>query len=196
MRVCLLLIPLLLVLCLVVPAQTTEAKPANSAPHGSTQGSAQKSASPSQELAATSNEAAGREPQKEQGENALRESRSVKWLAKKTGMSAHTAYLLSVLLNFAVVAVAILWVMKLKMPGAFRARTGEIQRAMEEARKASDDANRRLRDIEARLSRMEAEITGMHVAAATEAKAEEERLKQATEEEKKRIIAAAEQEIA
>ena len=73
----------------------------------------------------------------------------------------HHAYWVAVLLNFAVIAVAIIWISRSKLPGLFRNRTQSIQKAMEEARRTSEDANRRLADIEARLSKLDTEINSM-----------------------------------
>jgi F-type H+-transporting ATPase subunit b len=81
------------------------------------------------------------------------------------------------------------------LPGAFRARTEAIQRAMEEARRASEDANRRLSDIELRLAKLGDEIQSMSAMADREIADEETRLKAATEEEARKIVEAAEQEI-
>jgi F-type H+-transporting ATPase subunit b len=111
-------------------------------------------------------------------------------------MGLEHAYLLCVLLNFVVIAVAIFWLSKKNLPALFRRRTASIQKAMEEARKASEDANRRLAEIEARLSKLDAEITGMRAAADKEAAAEEQRIKAAAQEDARKIVESAQLEIA
>ena len=126
----------------------------------------------------------------------FKQSASVAFLARITGMSLKHAYWLAVVLNFAVVAVAIFWFSKKILPGMFRDRTAAIQKAIEEARKASADANRRLSEIEARLSKLDVEIGSMRAAAEREAVAEEQRIKAAAEEDTRKIIESAEQEIA
>src|SRR5436305_14220948 len=63
--------------------------------------------SPSQELTKQSKEAAG----EEKGENEeFKKSPSVRMLARLTGMRPEHAYWLAVLLNFAVIAGAVIWI--------------------------------------------------------------------------------------
>ena len=126
----------------------------------------------------------------------FKQSASVAFLARITGMSLKHAYWLAVVLNFAVVSIAIFWFSKKFLPGMFGDRTAAIQKAIEEARKASADANRRLSEIEARLSKLDVEIGSMRAAAEREALAEEQRIKAAAEEDTRKIIESAEQEIA
>lgn len=149
------------------------------------------------ELAKTSNQAAGQhEGGEEKGEGAeFKESASVKWVAKVTGLSTHSAYLLSIVLNFAILAGLIVMISKSKLPAMFRTRTDTIQRGIKEAQKASEDANRRLADIETRLAKLDAEVAEMRVSADAESAAEEERIKQAAELETKKIVENAEAEI-
>jgi F-type H+-transporting ATPase subunit b len=147
---------------------------------------------PSQELAQQSREAAG----EEKGENEeFKRSGSVQFLARVTGLSLEHAYWLAVFLNFAVIAIAIIWISRSKLPGLFRNRTQSIQKAMEEARRTSEDANRRLADIEARLSRLDTEINSMRVTAEQESAAEEARIREAAELDARKVVEAAEQEI-
>jgi F-type H+-transporting ATPase subunit b len=145
----------------------------------------------SQQLTKESREAAGEDDQSQ-----FKQSASVRWVAKTTGLNLEHAYWLCVLLNFAVVAIAIFWVSKKNLPAAFRNRTASIQKAMEEARKASMDANQRLGEIEARLSKLDVEISGMRSAAEKDAAEEEERIKAAAAEDARKIVESAEQEIA
>ena len=91
------------------------------------------------ELAKESREAAGEDEQAQ-----FKHSASVQMVAKLTGLSLDHAYWLCVVLNFAVVAGAVVYFSKKNLPGMFRNRTASIQKAMQEARKASEEANRRL----------------------------------------------------
>jgi len=150
------------------------------------------SGSLSRQLAKESKEAAG----EDDDQNQFKHSSSVKFVAKLTGMTLDHAYWLCVLLNFAVIAGAIFWAAKKNLPGMFRNRTADIQKAMQEARQASEDANRRLAAIESRLSRLDTEIGTMRTTAETDAAAEEVRIKAAAEEDARRIVESAEQEIA
>jgi F-type H+-transporting ATPase subunit b len=143
-------------------------------------------------LAQQSREAAG----EEKGENEeFKRSGSVQFLARVTGLSLEHAYWVAVLLNFAVIAVAIIWISRSKLPGLFRNRTQSIQKAMEEARRTSEDANRRLADIEARLSKLDTEINSMRATAEQESAAEEARIREAAELDARKVVEAAEQEI-
>ncbi len=144
----------------------------------------------SEELAKESREAAGEDETAE-----FKHSPSVKFLAKKTGMSLEHAYWLGVLVNFAVVAGVIFWFAKKNLPAMFRSRTASIQKSLEEARKTSQEAKRRLSNIEARLSRLDVEIGEMRWAAEQEAANEEMRIKAAAEEDARKIVESAEQEI-
>jgi F-type H+-transporting ATPase subunit b len=147
----------------------------------------------SAELAKESREAAG----EEKGENdAFKKSPSVRFLARITGLSLQHAYWLAVLLNFAVIAGAIIWLSRTRLPGLFRNRTAAIQKAIAEAHRASREANQRLAQIEARLARLDVEIGAMHATADKETAAEEARIQAAAEEDARKIVQAAEQEIA
>jgi F-type H+-transporting ATPase subunit b len=126
----------------------------------------------------------------------FKHSASVRLVARMTGLSLDHAYWLCVLLNFAVVAGAIVWASKKYLPAMFRNRTASIRHAMAEARKTSEEANRRLADIESRLSRLGSEIEEMRINAEKESAAEGERSKIAAIEDARRIVQSAEQEIA
>jgi len=111
-------------------------------------------------------------------------------------LSVHGAYLFVIVLNFAIVAGILFYFGRKFLPGIFRNRTADIQKAMEEARKASADANRRLSEIEARLTRLDVEIGTMQANAEKEMEAEEQRIASSTHEETRKIVESAEQEIA
>lgn len=138
-------------------------------------------------------EAAGEE---EDEKGIFKRSPSVGYIAKALGVSIGTASLLSALTNFAIIAGIFIWLGRKYLPGAFRNRSAEIQRAMQEAQKASEEARRKLADIEARLMKLDVEIGMMRDAAEKEGTAEEARIKAAAEEDARKIIASAEQEIA
>jgi F-type H+-transporting ATPase subunit b len=145
------------------------------------------------QLAKETREAAG----EEEDETAkFKQSASVRWLSKLTGGNLQHAYWLAMLLNFAAVAGVLFWAGRKYLPGAFRARTAAIQRAMEEARRASEDANRRLSEIESRLARLDGEISAMKATGETDLAAEEARIKTAAEEDAHKIVDSAQQEIA
>ena len=144
-----------------------------------------------QQLTEASEHAAG-----EGEENAeFKQSASVRLLARITGLSLRSAYWLAIALNFAVIAGAIIWFVKSKLPGMFRARSESIRKTMEEAQRASADAGRRLSEIEGRLSKLDSAIAAMRSQAETEAASEEQRIKAAAEEEARKIVESAGQEV-
>jgi F-type H+-transporting ATPase subunit b len=151
--------------------------------------------SPSQsmtrQLVEETREAAGED---DQGQ--FKHSSSVQFISKLTGLDLESSYWLAVGLNFAFIALAIIWLWKRNLPAVFKNRTASIQKAMQEARKASEEANRRLADIEARLSKLDVEIGSMRSAAEHEAAAEEARMKAAAEEDARKIVESAGQDIA
>jgi F-type H+-transporting ATPase subunit b len=145
-----------------------------------------------EQLARESRQAAGEE--KDENDE-LKKSPAVRFVARVTGMSLQHAYWLCMLLNFAIIAAAIIWVSRLHLPGVFRSRTESIQSAMREAQKASADANRRLADIESRLAKLDSEIASMQSTAEQEAAAEEARIQAAAEEDRRKIVESAQHEI-
>jgi F-type H+-transporting ATPase subunit b len=146
-----------------------------------------------QQLVHEEREAAGEEKD-EKAE--FKHSPSVRFIARHTGLSAGSAYLLSDLLNFAVVAGVILWAGRKYLPGVFSARTAAIQKAMQEAQKASEEARRKLAEIESRLMKLDVEIGMMRDAAEKEAAAEEARIQAAVQEDARKMVESAQQEIA
>jgi F-type H+-transporting ATPase subunit b len=132
---------------------------------------------------------------KEGGEDSVRNSPAVQWIARKTGMTVDQAYWLCIGINFGVVFIFIAVMLRKKLPGYFSGRTTAIQKGIEEARKMSEEARQRLSEVEGRLSRLDADIAAMRSEADQNAKAEEQRIQSASEEERKRIVSSAEQEI-
>ena len=142
------------------------------------------------ELEEASREAAGEDATAE-----FKHSATVRWLAHATGLTPFTAYWVFVILNFAIIAVLLVLIMKSKLPAAFRSRSQSIQQGIAEARQASEEAQRRLGDIESRLARLSSEIATMAAAADAEAQKEETRILGAVDEDKRKIVEAAQQEI-
>jgi len=144
------------------------------------------------QLTRETREAAG----EEDGTKQFKESPSVQFVARHTGLSTGHAYLFSVLLNFAVIAAAIFWAAGKYLPRAFSARTAAIQKAMQEAQKASEEARKKLAEIEARLKKIDGEIGMMRNAAEKEAEEEESRIHAAAQEDARKMLDTARQEIA
>lgn len=187
---------LLMVSFVAVPslrAQDQPAAPAPASEQKQTSDSAQKPRGPAQEVVHESKEAAG----EEKDETAqFKQSASVQWVARHTGLSLQRSYWLCMILNFAVIGGVIVSLGRKVLPTWSRERTTAIQKAMQEAQKASEDARGRLADIESRLLKLDAEIGAVRDAAEKEGAAEEARIKAAAEDDAKKIVASAEQEIA
>ncbi len=145
------------------------------------------------ELVKETREAAG-EDEEEHAD--LKHAKPVRWLARKIDWSVHGTHLLLSGINFAIIAVILIWAARKYLPGMFRNRTASIQQALQEARAASQDANRRLADIENRLRQLDVEIGRMQSSAESEAAAEEARVQKAAEDDVRKVVLAAEQEIA
>lgn len=150
-------------------------------------------------LAAESARAAQSEAQENDQEKTTREfkqSASVRWMAKHLHISTAAGYWVGYILNFAILALLIIVALKKNLPAAFRSRTANIQRGIQEARKASEEANGRLAEIEARLSRLNDEVAAMRASSEKEAAADEQHILAAAEDDRRRIVEAAESEIA
>jgi F-type H+-transporting ATPase subunit b len=143
-------------------------------------------------LAHESKEAAGEE---ENDSAQFKKSPAVQLVSRLTGLSLDNAYWLSVVLNFAILAGAVIWLSAKGLPAMFRNRTASIQKAMAEARQASEEARQRLSEIESRLGRLDSEISVMQQQAERDTAAEEARIKAGTDEEVRKVVEAAEQEI-
>ncbi len=122
-------------------------------------------------------------------------SSSVKAIAKATGMDVTTAYWVSVIVNFVVVAGLLYVLLKKPFAAFFRERTDAIQNAIEEARRASEEAGARLAEIEGRLSRLDSEIAELRSASEADSAGEEKRQQEAARENAARMVRSAEQEI-
>ena len=184
------LLVLLLVSCAGIVMLRAQEAPAHPQPKQAATDEARRS--PGRQLVHGSREAAGEE--KDEMEE-FKHSASVSWISSKLHISLQSAYWLSFVLNFVVIAGVIVWASRKFLPGIFRDRTAAIQKAMQEAQKASEEARRRLADIESRLQRLDVEIGMMRDAAEKEGEAEEARIKAAAEEDAQKIVAMAEQEI-
>ncbi len=191
------LLTAVLLSCAPLRAQDAPAKAEPAASHTAPQQEKQPAnpnAAVGRELVAASKAAEG-EPEEKDQTTGLKQSVAVRWVAKTTGMSVEMAYWIAMLINFAIVFVAIGALMKSQLPNYFRSRNEAIQRGIVEARAASEDAQRRLSDIEARLSKLDVEVAQVRASAEEDSVAEEARIRAAAEAETKRILESAEKEI-
>jgi F-type H+-transporting ATPase subunit b len=114
------------------------------------------------------------------------------WLHLDTGVVAESLEIL----NFAILAAAILYGLFKFLPQALRTRRENIQQRLADARTATQEARERLRAVEEKFARLDEEIALLRSQAEREGAADEERMKALLESERQRIIASAEQEIA
>jgi F-type H+-transporting ATPase subunit b len=128
-------------------------------------------------------------------EEAFRHSAAVKALGAKFGLDAEQAATAFSVVNFAVLALAVVWFLFKSLPKTFRNRNTALEKHLVEARAASAEASNRLGSVEARLSKLDEQIAAMRAQAEKDAQLEEQRLKASVEEEKQKILEAAEQEI-
>jgi len=100
------------------------------------------------------------------------------------------------ILNFAMLAGALGYLIRKKGPAFFRSRTEHIQRDLKESAKSSAEAANTYAEIERRLARLGAEIESLRTQAHAEFGTERERTRQETERRLRAIQMQSEQEIA
>jgi F-type H+-transporting ATPase subunit b len=120
----------------------------------------------------------------------------VRSMGAKMGMTPDRAASTFEVVNFAVLAVLLGWLLLKALPTAFRNRNTVIQKDLVDARTATEEAKARLGSVEARLAGLDAQIAGMKAQAEKDLVAEEQRIRASVEEERQRILQAADQEIA
>ena len=125
----------------------------------------------------------------------LKQSASVRWVAKTLGTTPKTAYWILFITNFALLFGAIVFFARKSVPMMLRSRTQDIQKGIEDARKASAEATAKLGEIEARLAKLDGEVASLKAASEADFSAEEARIKQQAEEDARHVIDSAEQEI-
>lgn len=126
---------------------------------------------------------------------AYRHSPVVQAVGRKLGLQPEAAARLFEFINFAVLAIGVLWFLVKALPRALRTRGEKISSQLIEARTVTEDANRRLSSVEQRLSQLDQDIAAIRAQGEDEVRRDEARIKEQMENEKKKIIASAEQEI-
>ena len=99
-------------------------------------------------------------------------------------------------LNFAILAGGFGYLIAKKVPAMFRARSTEIQQALDEAANAKRDAESRAAAIQTRLAGLQNEIENLRAAAQKDLAAEGERIRRETERLLQRVQEQSAQEIA
>jgi len=126
----------------------------------------------------------------------MRHSATVQALGRILHLKPEQAAKTFEFINFAILAIAIIWALAKALPKTFANRTSGIEKNLVEARTATESANIRLAQVEERLSRLDTEIAAIRSQSEADAAHDEQRIKAAAEEDKQKVIAAAEQEIA
>lgn len=128
--------------------------------------------------------------------NIYRHTELVHTLARVFHLDIETTARLFEILNFAIIALAIVIPLARIMPKVIRKRKETLRHDLESARKVTEDANSRLSAVEAKLARFDQEIAEIRARVEEDSKNDEARIKSTIGEESSRIVASAEQEIA
>jgi F-type H+-transporting ATPase subunit b len=83
-------------------------------------------------------------------------------------------------INFAILVIALGWLMAKTLPGAFKSRTESIQRGIAEAQQQKKDADKRAAIVDQRMSALGTEIESFRVQSRLEMEKEGERLREET----------------
>lgn len=134
-------------------------------------------------------------PEQQDETAAYRHSPVVQAVGRKLGLQPEGAARLFEFINFAVLAIGVLWFLVKALPRALRARSEKISSQLIEARTVTEDANKRLSNVEQRLAQLDEDLASIRAQAEEEVRRDEARIKEQLELEKKKIIAAAELEI-
>ncbi len=175
-------------------AQTSTSSGANQAATAQQQ-TEQRDAAATAEAAKSAEHGTSEETEEEENPQ-FKYSPSERWFARHLGLNIHQMYWISLLINFALLALFFWVLLKAKLPQAFRDRKAGIKNSIKEAQAARADATRRLTEIEARLGKLDREVAEIRASAEKESAAEEERIRQAAEQDKLKVVQAAEAEIA
>jgi F-type H+-transporting ATPase subunit b len=112
------------------------------------------------------------------------------------GLSVDTTANIFLLLNFAIIFLAIVIPLAKIMPRVLRGRKEALSQNLRTAREATEDANTRLSAVEAKLKGLDEEIAKFRAQVEQDSLEDEKRIKASLAEESARIVSAAEQEIA
>lgn len=127
--------------------------------------------------------------------NEYRHAPIVQTIARIVHLPLETTARIFEVINFIILALAILIPLFKFLPRALQKRRHALNEHLNSARKMTEDANARLSAVEAQMAKLDEEIAAIRNRVEEESKQDEARIKAAIEEEKVRIVAAAEQEI-
>lgn len=115
--------------------------------------------------------------------------------AAEEGGSASKATELFKWINFAIVAIVVLWVFGKLLPPKFRVNAETISSAITKATAVKAEADRQLADAEARLANLEQEVAELRLAGQKEAAADALRIREMAKSDAEKISVAARAEI-
>jgi len=98
-------------------------------------------------------------------------------------------------INFAIVAIALIWVFAKKLPPVYRSNAERISSAITKATGAKAEADRQLKDAEQRLARLEDDVRGLREQAQREGVAEAERFRALAKTDAEKVAIASKAEI-
>jgi F-type H+-transporting ATPase subunit b len=119
----------------------------------------------------------------------------VKWTAKTLNVSIEKAADIYEIINFLIIALAVVVPLGRFLPRYLRQRKQKLHDDLESARKMKEDADARLSAVEAKLSKIGEEIQRFRSEVEAESQGDEARIKSSLAEESARIVESAEQEI-
>ncbi|MDE3188232.1 MAG: ATP synthase F0 subunit B [Acidobacteriota bacterium] len=125
-----------------------------------------------------------------------RHSPKVKTIARMVHLPLETTARIFELVNFAIIALAILIPLVKYVPRMLHNRKRALSQNIASARKMTEDANSRLSAVEAQMAKLDEEIAAIRSRVEEESRQDEARIKASIAEESGRIVSAAEQEIA
>ena len=128
-------------------------------------------------------------------ETSFLHSSTVQSVARILHLRLETTVLILLVINFAVIFLAIAVPLGRYMPKIIRKRSQTLSHDLSTARDATADARARLSAVEAQLAGLGQEIAKFRAEMENDAREDEKRIKASLTEESARIVAAAEQEI-
>jgi len=103
--------------------------------------------------------------------------------------------LLFKIINFALLAGGLAYLLRKPLRDFFAARSNSIRKSLEDGRKALEASQAQLESVEKKLARLEEEIAAFKASARKEMEAEQERMKQGAAEEAEKILESARAQI-
>jgi F-type H+-transporting ATPase subunit b len=103
--------------------------------------------------------------------------------------------LLFKIINFALLAGGLAYILRKPLADFFAARSNSIRKSLEEGRKALEASQAQLQAVEQKLAHLEEEIAAFKASATKEMEAEQQRMKQAAAEEAEKILESARAQI-